>query len=126
MKQKYFLRWITVAGSIGILFGIFYAIFGLNGLPIYQKFVPESSFDGWSRGLYGAAFIGFSVLLLLIGRRAIQKNDKELVKILLCGIASWLAFEALISLIYKVYINVGVDIVLMTFLSFPLLKSIRK
>lgn len=126
MKQKLFIKWITAAGIIGVLFGFFYAIFGLQGLPIYHKFVPQDSFDGWSRGLYGAAFVGFSVLLLFVGRRAIQKKDKELIRILLLGIASWLVFEAIVSVIYKVYINVGVDIVLLTFLSFPLSRGIRK
>ena len=126
MKQRYFLRWITIAGIIGILFGVFYAIFGLNGLPIYHKIVPQSSFEGWSRGLYGAAFIGFSVLILFVGRLAIRKNDKELLRILLFGIGSWLVFEAIVSLIYKVYLNVGVDLVLMAFLSYPLIKGARK
>jgi len=126
MKRKYFTIWITAAGFIGIAFGIFYTIFGLKGLPIYHKIVPTASYDGWSRGLYGAVFIGFSVLLLLLGRRAIQRKDKELGKILFYGIAAWLLYEALISLIYGVYLNVVVDIVLVMFLSYPLLKGIRK
>lgn len=126
MKQKHFIKWITIAGLTGVAFGIFYTIFGLEGLPVYQKFVPEDSLEGWSRGLYGATFIGFSVLLLLLGRRAIQRKDKELGKILLCGIAAWVVYEALISLIYGVYINVLVDVVLIAFLSYPLLKGTRK
>lgn len=71
--------------------------------------MSAESLDGWSRGLYGASFIGFSVLLLLLGRRAIHKKDKELGRILLYGIAAWVAYEALISLIYGVYINVLVE-----------------
>lgn len=125
MKHKYFVRWITIAGIIGICFGIFYSIFGLQGLPIYQKIVPDASYENWSRGLYGAVFIGFSVLLLLLGRRAIQRKDKALGKILFYGIAAWLAYEALFSLIYGVYINVLVDVVLIIFLSYPLLRGIR-
>jgi len=123
VKYKYLILWITIAGIIGIVFGFFYATFGLEGLPVYQRFVPETSFEGWSRGLYGATFIGFSVLLLLIGRRAIQKRDKELARILVLGIGSWLVFEAIVSLIYGVYINIAVDIAIMTFLSFPLLHN---
>jgi len=126
MKQKYLVLWITIAGLVGIIFGIFYATFGLEGLPVYRKFVPKAFFEEWSRGLYGATFIGFSVLLLFMGRRAIQKQDKELAKILILGIGSWLIFEAIISLIYGVYINVVVDVAIMAFLSFPLLKDIRK
>ncbi|HSX33777.1 MAG TPA: hypothetical protein VLF91_05580 [Candidatus Saccharimonadales bacterium] len=126
MKQKHFIWWITTAGIIGILFGLFYSIVGLEGLPIYQEFVPAASFQGWSRGLYGSVFIGFSVLLLLLGRRAIQKRDRELGKILFYGVAAWLAYEALISVVYGVYINVLVDIALVTFLGYPLLRSTRK
>lgn len=126
MKRNYFIWWITIAGIIGIVFGVFYSIFGLQGLPVYQKFVPAGSFEGWSRGLYGAAFIGFSVLLLLLGRRAIQRKDNDLARILLYGVAAWLIYEALMSLIYGVYINVLVDATLILFLGYPLLKGTRK
>lgn len=126
MKQKLFTIWITAAGFIGIAFGVFYTIFGLKGLPIYYKIVPASSYDGWSRGLYGAVFIGFSVLLLLLGHRVIKQKDKELGKILFYGITAWLIYEAIISLIYGVYLNVLVDIVLVAFLSYPLLRGFRK
>jgi hypothetical protein len=126
MKQNQLISWITIAGIIGIAFGIFYSIFGLEGLPVYQKFVPVESLEGWSRGLYGSTFIGFSVLLLLGGRRAIQKKDKELGKILVYGIAAWIGYEALMSLIYGVYINILVDVALIVFLSYPLLIGTRK
>lgn len=120
------MRWITLAGLIGIAFGLFYSVFGLEGLPVYQKIVPQASFQGWSRGLYGSVFIGFSVLLLLLGRRAIKHHDAELGKIMFYGVAAWLAYEALMSLIYGVYINVLVDAVLTVFLGYPLLKGTRK
>jgi uncharacterized membrane protein YidH (DUF202 family) len=126
MNTKYLVTWITVAGIVGIAFGVFYSIFGLQGLPVYQKFVPAASFEGWSRGLYGSVFIGFSVLLLLLGRRAIQQKDRELSKILLAGVAAWIGYEALMSVVYGVYINVLVDVVLIAFLSYPLLRGTRK
>jgi hypothetical protein len=126
MKQKQFVWWITAAGLIGLAFGIFYSIFGLEGLPVYERFVPQASFDGWSRGLYGSVFIGFSVLLLLLGRRAVQKRDQELGKILFYGVAAWIGYEALMSALYGVYINVLVDAALIVFLGYPLLKGTRK
>lgn len=126
MKRKHYILWITIAGIIGVTFGIFYSLFGLEGLPVYQKFVTTESFEGWSRGLYGATFIGFCVLMLLIGRRAIQKRDSELGKILLYGIAAWIVYEALVSVVYGVYINILVDIALIAFLSYPILKGVRK
>jgi hypothetical protein len=126
MNQSTYIRWITAAGIIGIVFGIFYSIFGLEGLPVYQKFVPAESMMAWSKGLYGATFIGFSVLLLLLGRRAIRSKDKELGIIIICGIAAWIIYEAAVSIIYGVYINVFVDIALIAFLSFPVIKGTRK
>lgn len=125
MKQKHFMVWVTAAGIVGILFGVFYSIFGLEGLPVYQMFVPQASFESWSRGLYGSVFIGFSVLLLLVGRRAIQQRDKELGKIMFCGVAAWIAYEAFMSLVYGVYINVLVDVALVAFLGYPLIKGTR-
>lgn len=126
MNKKHFVVWVTAAGVIGILFGIFYAVFGLEGLPVYQIFVPGENFAGWSRGLYGSVFIGFSVLLLLVGRRAVQQDDKQLARILLCGVVAWLAVEALVSLIYGVYINVVVDVALVAFLGYPLVRVMQK
>ena len=126
MKQRYLVTWITLAGIIGLSFGIFYSVFGLEGLPVYQKFVPADSFERWSRGLYGATFIGFSVLLLLIGRRAIQKQDQQLGKMVFYGVTAWLAYEALVSIIYGVYINVLVDIALAAFLGYPLIRGTRR
>src|SRR3989344_609589 len=104
--------WISFVGVIGIFFGIFYALFGLESLPVYKKFVPDAVYTAWSNGLYGSTFIGFSVLLLFVGRHAIQVNDKILMRALLFGIMSWLIVEAFFSFYYGIYINVFVDIAL--------------
>ena len=125
MNQKNSIIWFTAAGIIGILFGIFYAFFGLTGFPAYNMLIPKEVIFPWSNGLYGAVFIGFSVLLFFAGRHAFQKNDTGLMKAILYGIFAWLIVEALFSLYYKVFFNVGVDIVLMLFLGFPLIKGIR-
>ena len=125
MKQKHLVTWISIAGIIGILFGIFYAFFGLVGFPAYGVLIPKEVITPWSNGLYGSTFIGFSVLLFLVGRHAFKKNDTELMKVLLYGIFSWLIVEAAFSLYYSVFFNVGVDIALMFFLGFPLIKGIQ-
>jgi len=125
MNQHNSIIWFTSAGIIGILFGIFYAFFGLVGFPAYHMLIPKEVIMSWSNGLYGSTFIGFSVLLLLVGRYAFQKNDKDLMKALLSGIYAWLIVEALFSLYYGVFFNVGVDIILMIFLGFPLIRGIQ-
>lgn len=125
MKSQNLITWVSIAGIIGILFGVFYAFLGLNGLPVYQKLVPNAVYTPWSNGLYGAVFIGFSVLLYFVGRHAFINKDKVLMKILLYGLASWLFVEAFFSFLYGVYFNIGIDIFLMLFLGFPLLVGIR-
>lgn len=124
MNQKNSIAWFSVAGVIGVLFGIFYALFGLDGLPAYHMLVPRNVFSEWSNGLYGSVFIGFSILLFFVGRHAFQNNNKILMKALLYGISSWLIVEAAFSLYYGVFFNVGVDVALMVFLGFPLVRGI--
>lgn len=126
MSSKKLLVWISLVGIIGVLFGIFYSFFGLNGLPVYQKLVPTEVYRPWSNGLYGAVFIGFSVLLFFVGRHAIETKDKFLMKALLYGIASWLTVEAFFSFYYGVYFNIGVDVLLMVVLGFPFVIGLRR
>ena len=125
MNQKTSVTWISIAGVIGILFGIFYAFFGLVGFPAYRELIPKEIIIPWSNGLYGSTFIGFSVLLFFVGRHAFKKNDAGLMKALLYGVFAWLIVEALFSIYYKVFFNVGVDIALMVFLGLPLIKGIK-
>lgn len=125
MNEKFLTTWMSAAGVIGVLFGIFYAFFGLGGFPAYHALIPREVIGPWSNGLYGATFIGFSVLLFFVGRYAFKKNDKYLMKTLLYGIYAWLFVEALFSLYYFVFFNVGVDIVLAVFFGFPLIKAIQ-
>lgn len=125
MNKNLASKWISAVGVIAVAFGIFYGLFGLDGLPVYQKFVPRDVYTDWANGLYGSVFIGFGVLVFFVGRYAFKTNDKTLMKALLYGINSWLVVEALFSIVYGVYINVGVDIALIAFLSYPLLQGIR-
>lgn len=125
MKVQNLITWISAAGIIGVFFGVFYAFFGLNGLPVYQKLVPSTVYTPWGNGLYGAVFIGFSVLLFFVGRHAFKNKDKFLMKALLYGLASWLVVEAFFSLLYGVYFNIGVDILLMIVLGVPLVMGLK-
>lgn len=125
MNKRTSIIWMSAVGIIGVLFGIFYALFGLEALPVYQKFVPQAVYSPWSNGLYGSTFIGFSVLLFFVGRHAFQNNDKNLMKALLYGIMSWLVVEAFFSFYWGIYINVAVDAVLTIALGLPLVTGIR-
>jgi hypothetical protein len=116
---------MTTVGLIGILFGIFYAFFGLSGFPAYRELISKEVIAPWSNGLYGSTFIGFSVLLLFVGRLAFKNNDPELMKYLLYGIYAWLIIEAAFSIYYAVYFNVVVDILLALVLGYPLIKGIQ-
>lgn len=125
MKQKTSVIWVSTAGIVGILFGIFYAFFGLAGFPAYNALIPKEVITPWSNGLYGSTFIGFSVLLFFVGRHAFQNNDKVLMRALLYGIYAWLIVEAAFSIYYSVFFNVGVDILLAVVLGYPLIKGIQ-
>ncbi|MDQ3099601.1 MAG: hypothetical protein M3Q44_07705 [bacterium] len=125
MNNKTYITWISIVGIIGILFGIFYAFFGLSGFPAYKALISKDVILPWSNGLYGSTFIGFSVLLLFVGRIAFKKNDTELMKALLYGIYAWLIVEAAFSVYYSVYFNVGVDVLLAVVLGYPLIKGIQ-
>ena len=120
MDTKTFITWFSIVGTIGVLFGIVYALWGLAILP-----VPRDVLVPWGNGVYGATFIGFSTTILLVGRHAFRKNDTEFMKDLLYGIFAWLIVEAAFSLYYRVLFNAGVDVALMALFGYPLIKGIR-
>lgn len=80
----------------------------------------------WESALYGAIMIGWGTTLLLMGKLAFRRNDKELLKILLYGIILWLFIEAAFSFYLGVYFNVGVDIAVAALFSFPIIKRIHQ
>jgi len=121
MNQKNLVTLFTAIGIIGTLFGTAYALFGLDILPVSgDVLVP------WGNGVYGSTLIGFSILILFAGRHAFKRGDRELMKALLYGTWTWLIIEALFSLYYGVWFNVGVDVLLMALVGYPLIQEIRK
>ena len=64
----------------------------------------------WESAICGAIMIGWGTTLFLLGRLAFRRNDAALLKIMLVGIAVWLAVEVSLSLYLGVFFNVGVDI----------------
>ncbi len=121
MNSKFLTTWFSTLAAIGVVFGIVYSFFGLDVFPVF-----ENVGTGWGNGVYGSTLIGFCVLLFFAGRHAFQNNDIGLMKALLYGLFSWLVIEALFSIYYKVFLNVGVDVLLMLFLGFPLFKRIKQ
>jgi hypothetical protein len=69
--------------------------------------------------------MGWGTTLLLIGRVALRRNDPELTKPLLVGIAVWLLVEAGFSARFGVWFNVGVDVAVLLLFSVPLVASMR-
>ena len=120
MNQKAYIIWFTILGIIGTLFGIVYAFFGLGILPVSRDVLVP-----WGNGVYGATLIGFMITMLFAGRHAFRTNDPVLMKALLFGISAWFITEASFSLYYRVYFNFGVDVVMMLFFGFPLIRTIR-
>jgi hypothetical protein len=114
-----FAAWFSILAVILVFFGVLYAFFGLGILPVEQDVLLR-----WESALYGAIMIGWGATLLLAGRIAFHRNDAELKKALLCGVAVWLVIEALFSAYLAVWFNVGVDIAVLGLFSYPLIKSI--
>jgi hypothetical protein len=121
MNSKLLMTWFSVVSVILVLAGAFFAFFGLGVLPVNQDVLLQ-----WESAIYGAIMIGWGATLLYAGRLAFRRNDTELMKILLAGLAAWLIAEALFSLYLGVFFNVGVDIGVLALFSFPLIKAIRE
>lgn len=121
MNPKALMTWFSAVSIILVLWGIVFAFFGLDVLPITIKDVLLP----WESALYGAIMMGWGTTLFLIGRLAFRRNDTELMKVMLYGIILWLVVEALFSAYLGVWFNVGVDIAVLGLFSFPLIKGIN-
>jgi hypothetical protein len=121
MKPKRMMIWFSAVSIILVVFGIVYAFLGLGILPVQRDILLH-----WESVLYGAIMMGWGTTLFFVGRLAYQRNDPDLMKTLLYGLAVWLVVEALFSAYLGVWFNVGVDIAVFALFSIPLIRSIRK
>jgi len=121
MNSKQMAAWFSTVSIILILFGILYAFWGLKILPVQRDLLLE-----WESALYGAIMMGWGTTLFFVGRIAFQRNDTDLMKILLYGITIWLVVEVLFSAYLGVWFNVGVDIGVEALFSIPLIRSLQK
>jgi hypothetical protein len=103
MRKQPFALWFRIVSVILILFGILYVFVGLKVLPVQRNVILD-----WESALYGALMMGWGTTLLLIGRLAFQRDEKELKRALLIGLVMWLAVEAAASIWFGVWFNVGV------------------
>lgn len=119
MNSRQLLVWFSVVSAILVLFGIVYTFFGLAILPVdLETLLP------WEGSIYGALMTGWGTTLLCVGRLAFQRNDVGLMKALLYGLTAWLFVEAVASVYFRVWFNVGVDIAVLALFSAPLLIGI--
>ncbi len=111
--------WFRIVSAILVGFGLLYVFLGLKVLPVHQHLID------WESALYGAIMTGWGVTLLLVGRIAFKRDDKELKRSLLVGLLVWLLIEAAASVWFSVWFNVGVDIVVFSLFAIPLLGRKR-
>ena len=123
MNDRVFTAWFQTVTVILILFGLLYVFFGLRVFSDIVALVPHDVLLPWESALYGAVMVGWGVTLLLTGRIAFRRQDPELKRALLAGLAGWLTIEAAASAWFGVWFNVGVDIIVLGFFSVPLLRS---
>jgi hypothetical protein len=120
MHLKLFMRWFSLVSGILVVVGIVFSFFGLAILPVDQDVLLP-----WQSALYGAIMIGWGMTLFCIGRLAFRRNDAELMKNLLYGVFVWLLVEALFSLYFGVFFNIGVDIAVLALFVIPLIQGMR-
>jgi hypothetical protein len=121
MSTKQMSIWFSTISAILVLWGIVFAFFGLDILPVINKDILLP----WESALYGAIMMGWGVTLLMVGRIAFKRNDVELMKAMLYGIVLWLIVEGLFSAYLGVWFNVGVDICVLILFSYPIIKVLR-
>ncbi len=119
-ESQIWAAWFILISVILVFWGAFFAFFGLGALP----FVSAKVLLSWESALYGAVLVGWGMTLALAGRIAFRRGDKELMKILLVGLFVWLLIEGAFSLYLGVFINAGVDVVVMVLFAIPLAKGI--
>jgi hypothetical protein len=118
MGPKRRLVWFTAVSVILVLWGVVFAFFGLGVLPVGRDVLLP-----WESAIYGAIMMGWGVTLLLVGRVALRRNDRELTTPLFVGIAVWLLVEAAFSARFGVWFNVGVDIGVLFLFAVPLMAG---
>ena len=114
------MGWFSVVSGILVLAGIVFSFFSLAILPVKQDVLLP-----WQSALYGAIMMGWGITLFFVGRLAFRRNDAELMKSLLYGLFAWLIVEALFSLYFGVFFNIGVDIAVLALFVIPLIQGIR-
>lgn len=119
-QAKKLSTWFAIVAIILVLWGIVFSFFGLGVLPVRDEVLLS-----WESAIYGAIMMGWGVTLFLAGRLAFQRNDRDLIKIILLGLFVWLLVEGLFSAYLGVWFNVGVDIGVFLLFSFPLIKALR-
>ena len=120
MNSKALSSWFSLVAIILILWGAVFTVFGLGILPVDRDVLLE-----WETALYGAIMTGWGVTLLLAGRHAFQRGDRDLMKIIFYGLTIWLIIEAIFSAYLGVWFNVGVDLGVFLLFSYPLVKAVR-
>lgn len=122
MSPKHWRWWLSTVSIVLVLWGVVFAVFGLSVLPVVRGDVLLQ----WESALYGAIMIGWGATLFFVGRVALRREDAELAKALLLGIAIWLLVEAAYSARLAVWFNVGVDAVVLGLLAAPLIATVRR
>lgn len=95
-------------------------MFGLRILPVNKEVLLP-----WESAIYGAIMMGWGLTLFFVGRLAFKRRDTELMRSLLYGIFLWLLVEAVFSLYFRVFFNVGVDIGVFALFAIPLIRGIQ-
>jgi hypothetical protein len=123
MNGRISTMWFRIVTAILILFGLFFLFFGLKVFSEVVPIIPHDVLLPWESALYGAIMVGWGVTLFFVGRLAFRRNDSEVKRALVVGLAAWLALEAAASAWLGVWFNVGVDIAVFIPFFIPLSRA---
>jgi hypothetical protein len=126
MDKKQLALWYKTITIILIGFGLLYFFWGLKIFSQVAPLIPPDVLPNWENALYSAIMLGWGVTLFLLGRIAFKRDDAELKRALIIGLAVWLAFEALGSAWLGVWFNVGVDFAVAILFAVPLLGKSKR
>jgi hypothetical protein len=121
MAGKRLKWWFDAVCTILVLAGVVFASFGLDILPVERSVLLK-----WGSGIYRSLMMGWGTTLLLTGQVAFRKGDRELVRALAVGLSVWLLAEAVCSMYWRVWFNVGVDMIVLALFLVTLSWKLRK
>ena len=129
---NFWQKWLLVVSVAIAGFGVLLAC--LSGTPLFDLFSRQidpvfwgpgtplqglGPFQNWIYGLWGATIAGWGIFLTFIVHYPFRHKEKWAWNCLVLGLAVWFLLDTGLSLIYRVYFNVGFNTALLILAGLP-------